>query len=307
MAFSAEAIADRRRMRRRLILWRSLAAVAIALAIVAWGGLAGVGDWRRGGDHVAWLDISGVIVSDDARRDALEAVAEDNSAKALVLRIDSPGGTFVGSDDLHRYIRAVAEKKPVVAVIDNVAASGGYMAAIAADRIYARQGSITASIGVIFQSPRIDGLMENVGVAVDVWRSGVLKARPSPTEPTPPAASAQAQAMVDELFKSFIDMVKDRRALSADSLEIVRDGRVVTGARALNLGLIDELGEETNARNWLQAEKQVSDKLPIKDVTPKDDLDGAGWAVSALSWVLGDRQRGDVFVASGLLALWRPF
>ena len=191
MALSSEALADRRRMRRRLIWWRSLAAIAIALAVFAWAGVAGLGGLANKGDYVAWLAIDGVIVSDDARRDALQAVAEDEAAKALVLRIDSPGGTFVGSDDLFKSIREVAAEKPVVAVIGDVAASGGYMAAIAADRIYARQGSITASVGVIFQSPRVTGLMDNVGVAMDVWRSGDLKARPSPLEETPPKAASQ--------------------------------------------------------------------------------------------------------------------
>lgn len=306
MALSSEALADRRRMRRRLIWWRSLAAVAIALAIFAWAGVAGLGKLASKGDHIAWLAIDGVIVSDDARRDALQAVAEDESAKALVLRIDSPGGTFVGSDDLFKSIREVAEEKPVVAVIDDVAASGGYMAAIAADRIYARQGSITASIGVIFQSPRVTGLMDNVGVGLDVWRSGDLKAQPSPLEETPPKASAQAQEMVDELFAMFLDMVETRRTLPPESIALIRDGRVVTGATAVSLGLIDALGAERDARAWLNEEKQVSEDLPTHDITPKDEFEGSGWVSTALSWVFGVERKSDGLLLSGLLALWRP-
>lgn len=306
MAHSSEALADRRRMRRRLIWWRSLAAVAIALAVFAGSGVAGLGGLASKGDHVALLAIDGVIGSNDARRDALQRVAEDKSAKALVLQIDSPGGTFVGSDDLFKSIREVAAEKPVVAVIGDVAASGGYMAAIAADRIYAREGSITASVGVIFQSPRVTGLMDNVGVAMDVWRSGDLKARPSPLEETPPKAASHAQEMVDELFVMFLGMVEQRRVLPPESVTLIRDGRVVTGASALKLGLIDALGTERDARAWLEVEKQVSEDLPSFDVTPKDEFEGNGWVSTALSWVFGTKKQSDGLLMSGLLALWRP-
>ena len=293
-------------MRRRLIWWRSLAAVAIALALFAWVGLADLGNFTKKGDHVALLSIDGIIISDNLRRDALAAVAEDESAKALVMRINSPGGTFVGSDDLFNSVREVAAQKPVVAVIGDVAASGGYIAAIAADRIYARQGSITASVGVIFQSPRVTGLMDNVGVAIDVWRSGDLKARPSPLEETPPEAATQAQEMVDELFVIFLDMVEKRRALPPESIALIRDGRVVTGATALKLGLIDALGVERDGRVWLQAEKQVSEDLPVRDITPKGKFEGNGWVSIALSWVFNTKQQSDGLLLSGLLALWRP-
>ncbi len=306
MALSSEALADRRRMRRRLIWWRSLAAIAIALAVFAWAGVAGLGSLASKGDHVALLAIDGVIVSNDARRDALQRVAEDKSAKALVLQIDSPGGTFVGSDDLFKSIREVAAEKPVVAVIGDVAASGGYMAAIAADRIYAREGSITGSVGVIFQSPRVTGLMDNVGVAMDVWRSGDLKARPSPLEETPPKAASQAQEMVDELFVMFLGMVEQRRVLPPERVTLIRDGRVVTGASALKLGLIDALGAERDARAWLEVEKQVSEDLPSFDVTPKGEFEGNGWVSTALSWVFGTKKQSDGLLMSGLLALWRP-
>lgn len=307
MTLPPEAIADRRRLTRRLVIWRSLAAFAAALAIVAWAGVAGLGDiFGQGGARVATLDLKGVIVSDADRRDALKAASEDDDVRALIVRIDSPGGTFVGSDALYRQLRAFGAKKPVVAVINDVAASGGYMAAIAADRIYASRGSITASVGVIFQTPRVDRLMESVGVDLDVWRSGDLKARPSPFEPTPPAAVVQAQAMVDRLFRMFIGMVKDRRRLDAAALAEVSDGRVVTGERAEELGLIDAIGDETAARDWLAAEKDVDDDLPAVDITPKPELERGGLLGHAMAFVLGDDRAADKYALSGLLAVWRP-
>ncbi|MEQ9121204.1 MAG: signal peptide peptidase SppA [Alphaproteobacteria bacterium] len=307
MAMSPEAIADRRRMTRRLVVWRTVAALAAALAIVAWAGLAGLGDLAgASGDRVAVLEVSGVIGSDRDRADALERVKDDDAIKALVLRIDSPGGTFVGSDDLHRRIRAVAAEKPVVAVINDVAASGGYMAAIAADRIFARRGSITASVGVIFQTPRVSRLLDSVGVDMDVWRSGELKALPSPLEPPPAAAAAQAQAMVDRLFGMFLDMVRERRGLDDAAAAKVADGRVVTGAEALDLGLIDALGDEAAARDWLAEARNVAADLPVEDVTPPPPLERKGMLGQALAYVLGDPAPGAELALSGLLALWSP-
>ncbi|MBT6311981.1 MAG: hypothetical protein HOJ21_02130, partial [Alphaproteobacteria bacterium] len=153
---------------------------------------------------------------------------------------------------------------------------------------------------------RVTGLMDNVGVAMDVWRSGDLKARPSPLEETPPKAASQAQEMVDELFVMFLGMVEQRRVLPPESVTLIRDGRVVTGASALKLGLIDALGAERDARAWLEVEKQVSEDLPSFDVTPKGEFEGNGWVSTALSWVFGTKKQSDGLLMSGLLALWRP-
>ncbi len=307
MALPPEAVADRRRLTRRVVVWRSVAALAAAFAVLAWVKALGLSDaFPTDGPRVAVLKVTGVIVSDDDRRDALKAVAEDADVKALVLLINSPGGTFVGSDALHQQVRAVAANKPVVAVIDDVAASGGYMAAVAADRVLASRGSITASVGVIFQSPRISRLMDQVGVDMDVWRSGDLKALPSPFEESPPAAREQAQDMVDKLFLMFLAMVTDRRNLSPSQTAIIRDGRVVTGQTALDLNLIDQLGDEAAARQWLAAEKAIAETLPTADITPEPELERGGFLSDALAYVVGRPSGVREIAMSGLLALWRP-
>jgi len=307
MPLPPEAVAERRRLTRRLVLWRTLAALALMVAVLAWSGVAGLGDLLPGGgDRVAILDIHGVIASDRQRSLAIAALKDDDSVKALMLRIDSPGGTFVGSDDLHRELREIATQKPVVAIINNVAASGGYMAAIAADQIFARRGSITASVGVIFQSPRVSRLMETVGIDMDIWRSGSLKSRPSPFETASEEASQQAQEMVNRLYTMFLDMVKDRRGLTVPAVIEISDGRVVTGQRALELGLIDVLGGEESARAWLADKKSISKDLPTDNITPEPPLERHGLMGRAMTAVLGDRQAGAEFGLSGLLALWHP-
>ena len=245
-------------------------------------------------------------MSDQDRAEAIELARKDDDVKALVVRIDSPGGTFVGSDDLHRHLKAFAEDKPVVAVIGDVAASGGYMTALAAHRIYARRGSITASVGVVFQSPRVTRLMETVGVDVDVWRSGDLKALPSPVEESPEAARVQAQAMVDRLFALFLEMVREGRGLGADVVDVIDDGRVVIGAQALELGLIDALGDEASARTWLEDEKDVSKDLKTVDITPPPPIEPDGLLGKALGFLLGGAVAEAGGSMTGLLALWSP-
>ncbi|MGZ0188532.1 MAG: signal peptide peptidase SppA [Alphaproteobacteria bacterium] len=307
MPLPPEALAERRRLTRRVVLWRTLAAAALIVAVLAWSGATGLGELLSGGQpRVAALNIRGVITSDQERSLAIAALKDDDAVKALILRIDSPGGTFVGSDDLHRQLREIAATKPVVAIINDVAASGGYMAAIAADQIFARRGSITASVGVIFQSPRVSRLMETVGIDMDVWRSGELKALPSPFEMASADASEQAQNMVNRLFAMFLDMVKDRRDLSEEAITEISDGRVVTGQHALELGLIDALGDEVAARAWLSEKKGVSKDLPTDNITPEPPLERGGLLGRAMSAVLGDRQSGAELGLSGLLALWRP-
>lgn len=307
MALTPEVIAERRRLGRRLVFWRSAAALAVALAVVAWFRVAGiVSPWGETGDRVAVLDISGVIIQDRARLDAIKAAGADDRVQALIINIDSPGGTFVGSDDLYRSLRDVAEMKPVVAVINNVAASGGYMAALASERIFARRASITGSVGVLFQAPRVNRLLDNVGVDVDVWRSGALKARPSPLEAPTVAVDAHAQEMVQHLFVMFIDMVKERRSLTPDVVARISDGRVVIGAEAVKLGLIDAIGEISAARDWLATEHDVSDDLPEVDVTPAAAEERQGLLGQALAFALGRDQADAMLAPSGLLVLWRP-
>jgi protease-4 len=307
MPLPPEALAERRRLTRRVVLWRTLAAAALIVAVLAWSGATGLGELLSGGQpRVAALDIRGVITSDQERSLAIAALKDDDAVKALILRIDSPGGTFVGSDDLHRQLREIAATKPVVAIINDVAASGGYMAAIAADQIFARRGSITASVGVIFQSPRVSRLMETVGIDMDIWRSGELKALPSPFETPSADASVQAQNMVNRLFTMFLDMVKNRRDLSEKAMTEISNGRVVTGQRALELGLIDALGDEAAARVWLSEKKGVSKDLPTDDITPEPPIERGGLLGRAMSMVFGDRQSSAELGLSGLLALWRP-
>ncbi|MEM7057868.1 MAG: signal peptide peptidase SppA [Pseudomonadota bacterium] len=262
MTATADMILEKRKARRRLTFWRVLAIVAVVIAIIAIlpsfsGGMAG--------PHIARVSINGVIFHDVDREKLINDLVDDDQVKAVVVAIDSPGGTLVGSEALYDGLRKVADKKPVVAVMSELAASGGYMTAIAADHIVARRNTLTGSIGVIMEAPNFAGLLEMVGVDVTRIKSAPLKAEPSPTTRPSPAAIAATQDLIDDGFEWFKGLVAERRDLSGNALDRVTDGRVFSGNLALELGLIDALGDEQTALDWLQEEREIDADLKVLD------------------------------------------
>jgi protease-4 len=301
MAFEADLLVDRRRLKRNLATWRTLAILALAgiaaLLIVQRTGGLGVGH------QIGRLWVEGIILDDDERLDALKDLARNENVKALVVRIDSPGGTVVGGETLYRALREVSEKKPVVAVIGGLGASAAYMTAIACDRIFAHEGTVTGSIGVIMQATEVTQLMQKLGITTEAIKSGPLKAAPSPLEPITPAARAHAQEIVAEMFQMFLGMVTERRNLSDDAMKLVADGRVFIGRNALSLKLIDEIGGESEAIAWLEKERGVAKELPVRDVKYGSDTSGLLDLVgSAARRMLG----GNRLTLDGLVAVWHP-
>lgn len=298
-----DSLVDRRRLKRHVSAWRILA-ILFALAAIAVGvGRSGV---YLGRDHVALLEISGIISSDRDRERALRKLADDDHAKALLVRIDSPGGTVVGGESLFRELRAVAAQKPVVAVMGEMAASGGYMIALAADRIFAREGTITGSIGVILQTAEITDLLNKIGVQSITIKSAPLKAVPSPVEKLTPEGRAVTQRLVDDMYAMFMDMVANRRNLPADRVHELADGRVFTGRQALAVNLIDQIGGETEARAWL-ATKGVAKSLPARKLEIEREGDfWSGMTQSMIAALTGKTYLSERLTLDGLVALWHP-
>lgn len=301
MSSDTDHLMDRRRLKRRLLFWRVVAVFAIATAaLVVYGRFSGI----ERGPYVAHITIDGLILRDDERDEAISRVADDPNAKALIVEIDSPGGTFVASENLFREIRTVsASNRPVVAVIGNTGASGGYMAAIAADRIIVQNGTITGSIGVILQSADITGLLSNIGIKPEVVKSGPLKAQPNPVEPLSDAARENLENVVGDLHNSFVNAVASRRSLAMDEVRVLSDGRIFSGRQAVGAGLADEIGGIYEARAWLNRERSVDEDLPLHDVTPVDEIDRIHELVGTL---LGKALFSERLTLDGVLALWHP-
>ena len=297
-----------KKSRRR---WRWLAVILGLVALFAIFASLG-GDGTPAKDHIARLRIDGLITGDQQSLDLLRDVAKDDHAKAVILRIDSPGGTTAGSEALYEEIRKVSEKKPVVAVMDTVAASGGYIAALATDHVVARGNTITGSIGVIFSFPEVSRLLNTVGITMEEIKSGELKAEPSPYKPVSEKARAHAMEMVQDGFQWFKGLVAERRKLAAAKVDQLSDGRVFTGRQAKAEGLIDELGGEDVAVKWLQAERKLPETLEVLDWKPPKPLAqrvlGASTGHSLLE-ALGLGSLSDVAARAkldGMLVLWHP-
>lgn len=298
MSLDADQAMDRRRLKRRLTVWRIAAVVAVVVAVVA-----AVGRFGVGANHVARLVVGGIILDDPWRDDALAEIAEDDNAKALIVRIDSPGGTMVGGEALYTGLRAVAGKKPVVAVMGGTATSAAYMTALGADHILARAGSVTGSIGVILQTADITGLLEKLGIKPEAIKSGPLKAQPNPLEPLTPKGREAARLVVLDLFELFVDMVEERRNLPRDKVLALADGRVFTGRQAVANGLVDALGGEADARRWLAETHAIATSLPVKDV--EIEHEGALWR-DLIGGLLGKVLFSERLRLDGPISLWHP-
>jgi protease-4 len=323
MSLDADLIVDRRRMRRKLTFWRVLA-VLIAVAAVLGGALAVSGGRSAfsggAGNSIARITIEGLIRASQQRVEALERLSKSD-AKAVIVHINSPGGTVAGSEQLYDSLMLLKAKKPMVVVVDGLAASGGYIAAMASDHIVAQQSALVGSIGVIFQYPNVGELLKTIGVKVEEVKSSPLKAAPNGYEPTSPEARAAIEAIVMDSYAWFRNMVRDRRHMDDDLLQRVADGRVFTGRQALALKLIDAIGNEQSAVDWLVKEKGVDAKTPVRDyrLNPRfgdlpflhvamiSALDAVGLTSLARrldGW--GAIQAIERLNLDGLLALWHP-
>src|SRR3954469_19826960 len=265
MSLDSDVIVDRRRMRRKLTFWRTAAVVVAIAAIVGAGVLATPGGRQtlNVSGSIARVTIEGLIRSDSERTEAL-ARLEKSSAAAVIVHVNSPGGTTAGSEQLYDALVRLKAKKPLVVVVDGLAASGGYITAMAGDHIVAQQTSLVGSIGVLFQYPNFTDLMKTVGVKVEEIKSSPLKASPNGFEPTSPEARAAIEALVRDSFDWFKGMVGERRQLSGEALDKVADGRVFTGRQSVDLKLIDEIGDEKTGIAWL-ATKGIDAKTPVRD------------------------------------------
>ncbi|UCD34765.1 MAG: signal peptide peptidase SppA [Nitrospiraceae bacterium] len=199
------------------------------------------------GEKVALIDVTGVIIDSADIIDEIKKYAKDSSVKAVVIRVNSPGGAVAPSQEIYGEVLKLKEKKKVVVSMGAVAASGGYYIAAPADRIVANAGTLTGSIGVIMEIPNMSGLMEKIGVETQVVKSGRHKDIASAFRTMSPEEKEILQNVLDDVHDQFIRAVSEGRGISLNEVKQLADGRIFTGKMARDLGLVDELGSLQDA------------------------------------------------------------
>lgn len=314
-----ETVLDRRRLRRSLSFWRGAGIAALALAF---GAFAFSGDQLSaltGQKQIARIAIEGTITEDRNQLKMLKQIAEADHVAGVVLYVNSPGGTTTGGEALYEGLREVARKKPVVAQFGTVAASAGYIVGLATDHIVARGNTITGSVGVIVQWPELAQLLDKIGVKVNEVKSGPLKAAPSPFEPLNEGGRQVAEGMVQEGFRWFLSLVEERRGIKGSDVPGLTEGRIFSGREALAAKLVDEIGGEDQAVDWLKNVKKVDANAKVVDWKPEESASfGWGSMSSRLTGsILGAAGRGfaKIFASDpsfstlgldGLVSVWHP-
>lgn len=317
MPTRADDLIDRRRLRRKLTFWRVLAIALVAIALFAAASWYFQGNLGAAANHIAQVRVEGTITEDDELLERLERIRKSPVVKGVIVTVDSPGGTTVGGEAIFEAIRRLAEEKPVVAQVGTLAASAGYMIASAADHIVARQSSIVGSIGVLLQYPDVTGLMDKLGIKLEEIKSSPLKAEPSPFNPTTDEERAMARRLIMDSYEWFIDLVAERRPLSRAEVVALADGSIFTGRQAMERKLVDSLGGEQEAKQWLVG-KGVNENLEIVEWKARDSggsifLPGFFSKIVARALGLQDyeadllKQIGaERLFLDGLLSVWQP-
>lgn len=319
MTVDTEALLERRRLRRRLSFWRSLGIAAVVL--LGGGALLGsesVTQWAQP-EQIARVAIEGAIMEDREQLQLLKRVAEADHVRGLVVYINSPGGTTTGGESLFEAIRKVGEKKPVVAQFGTLATSAGYIAGLAGDYIVARGNTMTGSVGVLIQWPEVDQMLDKLGVKVNTIKSGPLKAMPNPFEKLDDATRQTTQDMIGESFKWFVALVEERRKIKVAEVPGLESGRVFSGREALQHKLIDQIGGEGEAVQWLEGHGVKSGLKVVEWKQPAPG--GSFWFSSSISNFVGaafgeagravtEALTGDsrlrIVGLDGLLSVWHP-
>ena len=261
-----------------LVVFGSLLALSFVFLYFLFSALEQKGEqgWGTGqGPKIGVVELSGTITSSKDLIGQLHELRKDDSIKAIVLRINSPGGAVAPSQEIYRAVLRTKKDKKVVCSMGTVAASGGYYVASACDKIYASPGTITGSIGVISEFPHVDGLMALARIDVDTIKSGALKDSGSPLREMTDSERKFFQRFVDGVYEQFLDDVSTARKIPKETLRPLADGRILTGKEALEHHLVDELG---NLEDALDGAAQLAgakgEPVPVFQKKPHESILG---------------------------------
>ena len=250
---------------------------------------------------IAKIYLEGMITSESNLVEKIDQLKQKQNLKGILLTINSPGGTFVSSKEIYDTLKFFDEKIPVAIYMKEVATSGAYLVSLGADQIFANTGTITGSVGVILQTADISVLLNKIGVSPLVIKSGDLKAIPNPLEKTNDEQIKYIKNVVLLMQEEFSKIVKLERKLTWDNLEKISDGRIFTGNQAKEINLIDEIGAENDAIDWIKKKAGLDDNIKIIDYAKKDSF----FDFLNLKFLKKFNDM-NVKLNDGILAIWTP-
>ena len=317
MTTDVDTVIERRRLRRRLSAWRGVAIAGLVLALFAIGAAGNRLSDQFGTKQIARVAVEGTILESRDQLELLRRIGDAKNVKAVLVFVNSPGGTTTGGEALFGALRELAKKKPVVAQFGTVAASAGYIVGLGADYIVSRENTITGSVGVLIQWPEVSQMLDKIGVKVNEIKSGDLKAVPSPFEPLSEEGAKVTKSMIDEGFRWFLSLVETRRNVKPDQIPGLVQGRIFSGREALGFKLVDEIGGEEQAVDWLRKTRNVDKSLKVVDWKPESTSSyGLFSQISGLAGRLfGQSFLGQLLLRDaglstlgldGLVSVWHP-
>lgn len=304
MQNDGDLLVDRKRLKNRLMVWRAVAILLFLGVLLMYSGRFEGKSGPVGRDYIAMISVEGVMGDDKDREEILKEVLEDDRAKALVVRLDSPGGTAVGGEELYLQLKKISAKKPVMGVMRTLCASACYMAAMGTDRVIAREGTLTGSIGVMMQAAEFSRLADKLGITPITIKSGRYKDSPSFTEPFADDQRAVVTEVVMDAYDHFVRIIAKGRNMPEARVRELADGRIYTGSQAAKLNLIDGLGGQDEAVAWLVKEKKIDAGLKVREIKAEPEMDSL---LKKLAGSLGVNIFGKSMVGlDGLVSIWHP-
>ncbi len=289
MNISPDQLLDRIELKNKVSYWRKVSVILLLILMIlsfsdSYQNKINITESK----HIARIMVDGIITQDMHRINVMSDLGKNKSIKAVIVHVNTPGGTVVGGQSMYIAIKKLSQIKPVVVVMGEMATSAGYMLSLGANHLVALDGSLTGSIGVIAESVDVTSLAERVGVKFHHFKTSPLKGGPSPTEPLSQEMRISMEMLINDMYDIFVDIVSKERKLPKEEIIKIADGRSYTGRQAFKLNLIDQIGDEDTALQWLCKNYNFESDIKIFDY----DLDVKE---SKLDQILG--------VANGMMSI----
>ena len=248
------------------------------------------------------VHLEGIINDKNELIKQLNDISQNENIKGLLIVVNSPGGTFVSSKEILDTLAKISAKIPTTAYMRELGTSGAYLASLGTNKIFANQGTITGSIGVILQTAQLTSLMEKIGVKPIVIKSGELKATPNPLEKINEEKINYLKRIIEQLQNEFINIVEQKRNLTKTTLGKISSGRIFTSKQALDLNLIDFIGNETDALDWIIKEGELDQKIDVIELDKKNSF----FSLMNDTFFKNSLKPFNLNLNNGILAIWTP-